>query len=138
LFLSNVVKSLVLTAAFLFLIPAVLAGAWILAAVILAGLAFLITLFETLIRADAVEMLGTDLIRVAGLLGILVFFEAAVAVSVLAVLFAGILNVASGAGAILMLGATAAVIVLLTLLHGYLLLVRFSAIAIMRQNVVEV
>jgi len=138
LLLSNVAKSLVLIATCLFLVPAVLAGAGTLAVIILAAFAFSMTVVETLIRSDAVEMLGTDLIRVTGLLGILVSFEAMVAVSVVAILGAGVLSVGSGTEAVVMLGVTAAGIVLLTLLHSYLLLVRFSAIAIMRKNVVEV
>jgi hypothetical protein len=114
------------------------AGAAVIAIVTFLVFAFFLTLLDTTIRADAVDLLGTDLIRVAGLLGILMSFEGMVASLFLAILFAGFLNIAGPAGAAAMLAATAAVIVVLNVLHSYLLLVRFSAIAIMRRNVVEV
>ena len=50
----------------------------------------------------------------------------------------GFVNVARLADAVTMLGAAAVVIVFLNLFHSYLLLVRFSAVDIMRRNVVEV
>ena len=99
---------------------------------------FLLTLLDSLIRANALDLLGTDLIRVAGLIGILMSFEGLVAASFIAILAAGFLNVARAADAFAMLGAAAAVLLILNLLHSYLLLVRYSAIAIMRRNVVEV
>ena len=108
------------------------------AVVTFVALAFLLTLVETLVRADAVELLGTDLFRVAGLLGILMSFECMVVASALAILVAGFVNVSSAVAAIAMLGAALAAVLFLNILHSYLLLVRFSAIAIMRQNVVEV
>ena len=61
-----------------------------------------------------------------------------VAASFVAILAAGFLNAERAADVFAMLGATAAVIVILNLLHSYLLLVRYSAIAIMRRNVIEV
>jgi ABC-type Co2+ transport system permease subunit len=72
------------------------------------------------------------------LLVILMSFEAMVATSFVAILVAGFLNVAGATDAVVMLGATAVAVVFLSVLHSYLLLVRFSAIAIMRRNVVEV
>jgi hypothetical protein len=115
-----------------------IAGAPAIGIVSFCAFAFLLTLLDSLIRADAVDLLGTDLIRVAGLIGILMSLEGLVTASFIAILAAGFLNVARAADALAMLGATAAVIVILSLLHSYLLLVRYSAIAIMRRNVVEV
>ena len=65
-------------------------------------------------------------------------FEGLVAASFLTILVAGFLNVAGATDAVVMLAASVVVVVFLNLLHGYLLLVRFSTIAIMRRNVVEV
>jgi hypothetical protein len=53
-------------------------------------------------------------------------------------LVAGFLNVARPADAVVMLGLTGISLVLLNVLHSYLLLVRFSVVGIMRQNVVAV
>jgi len=49
----------------------------------------------------------------------------------------GFLNISGWRDALLMLGTAAAMIVFMTVVHSYLLLVRFSAVDIMRQNVVE-
>jgi hypothetical protein len=58
--------------------------------------------------------------------------------SVAIALLAGFLNVARLSQAFLMFGVAGFGVLLLTFLHSYLLLVRFSAIAIMRRNVIEV
>ena len=138
LVVSNAAKSVLLGGTMLLLIPAAMAGATIISAVTFFAFAFFLTLLDSLIRADAVDLLGTDLFRVAGLVGILVSFEAMLAASVLVILFVGFLNVAGTVDALVMLGAALIGILLLTVLHSYLLLVRFAAIAIMRKNVVEV
>jgi hypothetical protein len=138
LLLSSAAKYAILLATSLLLIPAAFAGAATIAIVAFVALAFLLTLLDTLIRADATDLLGTDLFRVAGLVGILMSFEGMVTGSLGALLAAGFSNVASSVGAIAMLGAALVAVLFLSLLRGYLLLVRFSAIAIMRQNVVDV
>jgi hypothetical protein len=138
LLLSSAAKYAILIATSLLLIPAAFAGAATIAIVAFVALGFLLTLLDTLIRADATDLLGTDLFRVAGVLGILMSFEGMVAGSLGALLVAGFSNVASSVDAIAMLGAALVAVLFLSLLHSYLLLVRFSAIAIMRQNVVEV
>ena len=138
LLLSSAAKYAILIATSLLLIPAAFAGAATIAIVAFVALGFLLTLLDTLIRADATDLLGTDLFRVAGVLGILMSFEGMVAGSLVALLVAGFSNVASSVDAIAMLGAALVAVLFLSLLHSYLLLVRFSAIAIMRQNVVDV
>jgi hypothetical protein len=113
-------------------------GAVFVALVTVAALAFLLTILDTLIRSDAVELLGTDLIRVTGLVGILVLTETMISGSCAVIVGVGILNIAGWREALAMLGAAAVAIVFMTVLHSYLLLVRFSAVDIMRKNVVEV
>jgi hypothetical protein len=135
---ARIAKTLVLTTAALTLIFVWLNGAPFLAAVLFLLLAFCLTVIETLIRADAVELLGTDLIRVTALVGILMSFEMMVGASFVVMLTAGFLNVARLGEMLAMLGITGVVAVFLTLLHSYLLLVRFSAVGIMRQNVIAV
>jgi hypothetical protein len=136
--ISGVTKNVLLFTSALLLLAVLLAGAPVIAIVGFIALGFFLTLLDTLIRADAVDLLGTDLIRVAGLLGILMSFESLIATSLVAILLTGLLNVAGQGEAIAMFAAVAAALVFLSFLHSYLLLVRFSAVAIMRRNVVEV
>ncbi|HEY2380354.1 MAG TPA: hypothetical protein VGK48_04140, partial [Terriglobia bacterium] len=137
---SRVMKTVLLTTVALILLPVWLEGAPVLAILLFLTAAFCLTLVETLIRADAIELLGTDLIRVSALVGILMSFEMMIAASFVVILAAGYLNVARLSQALAMLGATGVSILLLSLVHSYLLLVRFSAVGVMvmRQNVVAV
>jgi hypothetical protein len=113
-------------------------GAAFVSVVTIAALAFLLTLIDTLVRSDAVELLGTDLFRVTGLVSILVSFEVMIVSACAVGLGAGFLNVANLKSALGMLAVTAIVVGLLNVLHSYLLLVRYSAVGIMRQNVIEI
>jgi hypothetical protein len=113
-------------------------GAVFIAVVTIAALGFLLTIFDTLVRSDAVALLGTDLFRVTGLIGILLLFEAMIGGSCAMMLGAGLLNVAGLRSAVAMMATTAVAVGLLNVLHSYLLLVRYSAVDIMRQNVIEV
>jgi len=137
-FASGATKAAILGTTFVFLVLISIAGATTVAAVIFIAVAFFLTLLETLIRSDAVELLGTDLIRVTGLLGILLLFETMITASFVVIVLAGFLNVTRLADGLVMIGTAALVVLFLNLLHSYLLLVRFSAIGIMRENVVEV
>src|SRR5438876_655924 len=51
--------------------------------VTLAALTFLLTIVETLLRTDAMDLLGTDLIRVTGVIGTLLLFESMIGASLL-------------------------------------------------------
>jgi len=113
-------------------------GGVLVAIVIIAGLGLLLAILETLIRSDAIELFGTDLFRVTGLIGILLLFEAMISGSCAVIIAMGFLNIEGWKTALLVLGAAAVAIVFLNVLHSYLLLVRFSAVGIMRQNVVEI
>jgi hypothetical protein len=135
---SGVVKATVLVTLAVLLVPAGVAGASALAVEVFLSLAFFLTLIDTLVRCDAVDLFGTDLIRVTGVIGILLLFESMIGASLVLVVIVGFLNVARLTDALVMLGAAAVVIALLNLLHSYLLLVRFSAVGIMRRNVVEI
>jgi hypothetical protein len=108
------------------------------AGVTFAALAFLLTLFETLVRSDAIILLGTDLIRLAGVLGILLLFEVMIGASVVMAVLAGFLIVSRASEALMMLGIAGLSVLFLSLLHSYLLLVRFSAVNVMRRNVFEI
>jgi len=135
---TGALRSIYLLASFLVFVRVAFAGAWLIAAVAFLAMTFLLTVLVTLIRADAIDLIGTDLFRVVGLVGILISFEGMITASFVVVLLAGILNVSRLVDALAVLGVGAVVVVFLSLWHSYLLLVRYSTIAIMRRNVVEV
>ena len=101
-------------------------------------LAFLLTIIDTLIRSDAVDLLGRDLLGVTGVIGTLLLFEWMIGAVLVIILLAGFLNVSGSAEALTMFGVTTLVLLFFNFLHSYLLLVRFSAVAIMRRNVIDV
>jgi hypothetical protein len=113
-------------------------GPVIIAVLTIGLLGFLLTIFDTLVRTDAVELLGTDLFRVAGLIGILLLFETMISAACAVMLGTGLLNVTGLNNVLTMLGAIAIGIGLLNVLHSYLLLVRYSAISTLRQDVSEI
>lgn len=135
---SRVAKAAILTTAALILVLVWLKGAPGLAVILFLILWFSLTVVETLIRADAVELFETDLIRVTALIGILVSIEMMVAALFAVILVGGFLNVTRPGDALGMLGLTGITVVFLGVLHSYLLLVRFSAVGIMRENVLAV
>jgi hypothetical protein len=126
----------------LFVILQLMAGASrsasIAAVIAFAAVAFFLTIIETLVRNDAVELLGTDLFGVTGVIGTLVGFELLINASLLVVLVACFINASNGNGALAMLAVTGLVLFILIFLHSYLLVVRFSAVGIMRRNVIDV
>jgi hypothetical protein len=137
-FASGSIKIGILITAAIVLIPVCIAGAVSLALVIFALLTFALTVLDTLIRSDAVELMGTDLIRVTSLVGILLAFETAIWGSFAVVVIAEFLNVARFIDALVLVAVCTVISIVLSILHSYLLLVRFFAVDIMRQNVVEV
>jgi hypothetical protein len=102
------------------------------------ALAFFLTIIDTLVRTDAIDLLGADFLGVTGLIGTLVLFESFMGASLLVFLIAGFLNVANAAEALGMFAVTTLVLLIFNFLHSYLLVVRFSAVGIMRRNVIDV
>jgi hypothetical protein len=102
------------------------------------ALAFLLTILDTLIRSDAVDLLGADLLGVTGVIGTLLLFESMIGAALGITLLTGFLNVSGSAEALTMFGVTTLVLLLFNFLHSYLLVVRFSAVGIMRRNVIDV
>jgi hypothetical protein len=102
------------------------------------ALAFFLTILDTLVRSDAIDLLGADFLGVTGLIGTLVLFESLIGASLLVFLIAGFLNVANAAEALGMFAVTTLVLLIFNFLHSYLLVVRFSAVGIMRRNVIDV
>jgi hypothetical protein len=113
-------------------------GAVFICVVTVSALGFLLTILDTLVRSDALELFGKDLIRVTGLITILLSFEAMIVASCAVMLGAGLLNVAGLKSALAMMATTVIAVVLLNALHSYLLIVRYSAVDILRQNGIEI
>jgi hypothetical protein len=137
---SNLAKLAILTA-----VAVLLARIWmrahdvaIPALVAFGALAFFLTIIDTLIRTDAVDLLGVDLLGITGLIGTLVAFECLIGGALGIAMVIGFLKVSSLNGALIMIGVTTLVLFIFNFLHSYLLVVRFSAVGIMRRNVIEV
>ncbi len=98
---------------------------------VLVLLAFCLMTLETLIRSDAVEVLGLDLSRVVGIVLALALLETA-AVLTVAVASAVAIQVVGSVGGLVVGGALLAGV--LSVNHSYMLLVRYSAVGIMRRD----
>jgi hypothetical protein len=119
-------------------------GGWVqaglLSAVILLGIWTILSVAETLIRRDAVDLLATHLEVVSGALGSLLGLQLLLSAAAIAtlglctrLLFRSSSPAPFIAAAFLMLFAA----LIWTVLHSYLVVVRYSTIDIMRDNVVE-
>jgi len=155
-FVSNIVKFVVFASAIFFFCTIVFGrflstplgewpqlwletrGAAIVSLVILTFFSFIMLLVDTLIRSDAIDLLGTNLPAVSGVIAVLAGFEALIAASFGIAFLAGLLSVSRAVEFMAMLLFAIVAAVILSFLHSYLLLVRFSAIGIMRRDVVEV
>jgi hypothetical protein len=109
-------------------------GTLIIGAVVVLGVWLLVGLLETLVRRNAVDVLATDLWRLSAVMGALRGIEAIVAFIVLGSAAAAWLRITDKA-----VGALWFLIVFCfwMLAQSYLVAVRYSAIDIMRRNVVD-
>jgi hypothetical protein len=107
-------------------------GPLIVAVTIAASIWFALSVFETAIRCNALELLGTNFFQVVGLIGTLVAFEALI-IGAFAIGVTTLLLTISGSTELLLaLGVSTISFVFLTVLHSYLLVVRFRAVGIMK------
>jgi len=114
--------------------------AGIVSAVVLSGIWWIVSIAETLVRRDALELLATNLTVVWGALGTLLGVQLLLSAASIAVVGLSIklmLHSSSpgpflGAGFLMM-----SAIFFWTIIHSYLVVVRYSTIDIMRDNVVE-
>ncbi len=105
--------------------------------IFLSLLAFFLTVLDTLIRSDAIEILGFQLPQALGVVGTIVLFEAFLVGSV-AIGIATALALTAGTAELM--GSVIITLLLvagLTLVHSYLLLARYSSVAVMRRLVME-
>ena len=90
-------------------------------------------LMETLVRRDAVELLATDLLTLVAVVGCLRLLEGTLGLLLLGSAAVAFLE----SSKIVLAGVFAVIVVLLWMIvHSYLVAVRYSAIDIMRRNVV--
>ena len=99
---------------------------------ILVLLAFGLMTIETLIRSDAIEVLGLDLSRVVGIVLVLALVEAGVVLGALAA-SALIMQWLGSPGGLVLAGILFAGV--LSVSHSYILLVRYSAVGLMRRDI---
>ncbi len=103
----------------------------VLGAGILVLLAVFLLIIDTIVRSDAWNAVAGDLPKVASVIGALAFFEFAL-IAAAAIILAVALDVA-GPGRPILLG-TGITVAGLNVVHSYLLLVRYSAVGIMRHE----
>jgi len=143
-FLSIIGSSLVVLFALTTHEDRAVSGGWlqagIVSTVILLGIWWLLSVVETLIRRDAVDLLATHLEIVSGALGSLLGLQLLLSMAAFATLgliirtmFHSSSPVPFLAAAFLMVAAS----LFWTIVHSYLVVVRYSTIDIMRGNVVE-
>lgn len=99
---------------------------------ILVLLAFGLMTIETLIRSDAMEALGQDLSRVVGIVLVLALVEVGVVFGALAA-SALILQWLGSPGDLILAGIL--FVGVLSVSHSYILLVRYSAVGLMRRDI---
>ena len=98
---------------------------------ILTLLAIFLLIIDTIVRGDAWNAVAEDLPKVAGVIGALAFFEIALIASA-SMILAVALDVAGPGGPVLL--GTGITVSGLSVVHSYLLLVRYSAVGIMRHE----
>ena len=110
-------------------------GAALISILILTFLTYFLVTIDTLVRSDAIELLGADLLGVSGVIGILFVFEAFILSAAGVSLLAGFLNISRFSELLGALVFVAVAIAFLSILHSYLLVVRFSAVGLMKRGV---
>ena len=106
-------------------------GVALIAGMLVVAIWFVLTVFETILRINALDVLGRDLFTVTGVIGTLILFEGLLIGSGVRVGIIALSLVSGITGAGLLLIAVVAAIVLLSIVHSYLLVVRYCAIAVL-------
>jgi hypothetical protein len=106
-------------------------GPLVVSILLLKVLWFVVMLLDTLIRGDALELLGREPFSVAGVIATLTVFEGMIVASFVAGIVVLAMVMSGPAGALIIAVAIIGSLFLLCLVHSYLLLVRFSSIAVL-------
>jgi hypothetical protein len=104
----------------------------------MAGFAFVLTVADTLIRSNAVSLLGSHMFQVTGVIGTLFITEACIGASAMVTAALVAAQASNAAELLAAAGLLVLTVVLLSAIHSYLLLVRFFSIDIMRRDVIDV
>ena len=95
---------------------------------------FALTLLETLVRSESLDLLGTNLFAVVGLLLTLLTFEGMTIAAFGILVFILAATLSGPSGVLVTLSAAAGAVLVLTILHSYLLIVRYSSVAVLESG----
>jgi len=109
-------------------------GTLFIGAVVVLGVWFIVGVLETLLRRDAVDLLATNLLPLSAVMGCLRLIEGLVAFVLLGSAAVALHQSQETALALLFAGF---VVMFWMIVHSYLVAARYSAIDIMRRNVVR-
>jgi len=142
---SRIVSFVVIASAAIFLSALVLRDRSVevlsLSAAIFIGVWFIVNAGETLVRRQALDLMATELQTVSGVMGILLGLHLLLTIATAAIVWFGITVMEHAVSASQVFGVVLLMVVAFVFaaaVHSYLLVVRYSAIDIMRNNVVEV
>jgi hypothetical protein len=110
------------------------AGILFIGAVVVFGMWLLVGVLETLVRRDAVDLLATSLLPLSAVMGCLRLVEGVLAFVLLGSAAVALRQSAETALAVLF---TVFVVMFWMIVHSYLVAARYSAVDIMRRNVVR-
>jgi hypothetical protein len=111
-------------------------GTLIVGGVFLLALVFILTLIESVVRRNAVELLALNLMGVAGVIAVLLSIEGLLAFVLWGSTAAALLSASGGAEIALALAVSVVAAMFWMVVQSYLVAVRYAAIDIMRQHVV--
>jgi hypothetical protein len=109
-------------------------GTLFIGVVVVLGMWLIVGVLETLVRQDAVDLLATSLLPLSGVMGCLRLVEAVIAFVLLGSAVVALRQSKETALAVLFAGF---VVMFWMIVHSYLVAARYSAIDIMRRNVVR-
>jgi hypothetical protein len=112
-------------------------GTLIIGGVFLLALVFVLALFESVVRRNAVELLAVNLMGVAGVTAILLLIEGLLAFVLWGSSAAALLSASGGLEIALALTVCGFAALFWMVVQSYLVAVRYAAIDIMRQHVVR-
>jgi hypothetical protein len=109
-------------------------GLLIVAGLISIALWLVVTIFETAIRADVLDLLRRDIFTVAGLIATLLIFEGMIVASAVGLGIIMMSFVTDAAGVLMVLMVAVGTLIVLNILHSYLMVVRYSTLTVLSRT----
>ncbi|HKD38633.1 MAG TPA: hypothetical protein VKB78_17595, partial [Pirellulales bacterium] len=109
-------------------------GLLVVAGLIGIALWLVVTIFETAIRADVLDLLRRDVFTVAGLIAILLIFEGMIVASAVGLGAIMMSFVTDAVGVLMVLMVAVGTLIVLNILHSYLLVVRYSTLTVLSRT----